>query len=124
MLDPVTPPVEARSMQTNIRAGHTLLHGYAVDDQGRSVSGVLVRLKKANVQTTTDGRGYYELLAATPPNSKRHSRHRHFDRRKARYKTIVHANIFIAGGDGGGMFLDMKSGSGLDKFDDTHKLLK
>lgn len=125
MLDPTTPPKEQQLLQSSLRNGFTVMHGYAVDDSGRPVPGVAVRLLHQDGKAVTNDRGYYELSVPTPPE-------RELDipgtdtliAQKPGYKTIVHRNIIVAGRDGGGWFLDMKRGKGTTEFDDTHKLMR
>jgi hypothetical protein len=95
------------------------------DDRGRPVAGVRVRLQKANVAATTNERGYFWLLAPTPPQTAP-------DipgvdtliAKRSGYKTIIHRNIFVAGPEGGGYLLDLVRGNGRVEFDDTHHLMK
>lgn len=101
MLDPVNPPPEDLDVDSKLKPGFTLLHGYAVDDRGRPVAGVRVHLQKASVEATTDERGYFWLSAPTPPQTA--SDIPGVDTlvaEKAGYKIIVHRNIFVAGAEG------------------------
>lgn len=125
MLDPVNPPPEDLGVDSKLKPGFTLLHGYAVDDRGRPVAGVQVHLQKARVEATTNERGYFWLSSPTPPQTAP-------DipgvdtlvAEKAGYKIIIHRNIFVVGAEGGGYLLDLVRGPGKIEFDDTHHLMR
>jgi Tol biopolymer transport system component len=120
MLDPLTRPEEEQLLGSKLRSGLTLFHGYAVDDSGRPISGVRVRLRNAGIETFTNERGYYELLVPTPsetapdvPSTDT------LTAEKPGYKTTIHRNLTVAGEDGGGVHLDLQQGSGTTEIDDT-----
>lgn len=125
MLDPVTPPQEEQSLQSSLEPGLTILHGYAVNDEGQPVQGVSVRLLHSGTHTITNDRGYYEISVSTPPETARDIPGTDtLIAQKQGYKTVIHRNIVIAGEDGGGIFLDMEKGKGVTEFDDTHIQMK
>lgn len=125
MLNPVTPPEEEQSLKSALRLGFTLLHAYATDDQGRPIPGVRIRLMHAGGETTTNGRGYYEISVPTPPETSPDIPGTDtLIAQKQGYRTIIQRSMIVAGEDGGGMFLDMEKGRGVTEFDDTHKLMK
>jgi Tol biopolymer transport system component len=125
MLDPLSPPPDEKELDSQLRQGFTLLHAYAVDDLGRPVSGVRVRLQNAGDEAMTDERGHYWLLTPTPPNTAPDAPGTDtLIADKPGYKTVIHRNIIVGGEDGGGWFLDMEKGAGTKEFDDTNKLMK
>jgi len=125
MLDPLVPPEEEQSLESELRSGFTFIHGYATNDSGRPVEGVRVRLQHAGGETTTNGRGYYGISVPTPPETGRDAPGTDtLIAQKQGYKTIIHRNIIVWGEDGGGWYLDMEKGKGVTKFEDTHKTIR
>lgn len=124
MLDPANPPEEERLLESRLRPGFSLVHGYATE-RGRPVRDVQVRLQKAGAKTTTDHRGYYWLSVPTPPETSPGVPDTDtLIAEKPGYKTIIHRNMIVASEDAGGFYLGMERGSGVVEFDDTHKLMR
>jgi hypothetical protein len=121
MLDPANPPEEEQSINSELRPGYTLIHGYATDDDGRPVNGVSVRLLGAAAETATNQRGYFELSVPTPPLDTDTDT---LVAEKAGYKTAVHKNFIVEGEDGGTGTLDLERGTGKTEFDDTPAIRK
>jgi hypothetical protein len=126
MLDPMNPPEEERLLESRLREGFTLIHGYAVDKEtGQPVRDVRVRLEHAGAQTVTDHRGYYWLSVPTPPETEPDKPGTDtLIAEKPGWKTIVHRNMLIGDADGGGYLLDLERGTGAVEHDDTHKLMR
>src|ERR1019366_3939961 len=125
MLDPTNPPEEELLLPSRLRTGFSVISGYALQDRGRPVSDVRVRLQKTGGETVTDRRGYYWLSVRTPPETERFVPGTDtLIAEKPGYKTIIHRNIIIAGEDAGGVFLGMERGTGVEEHDDTHKMLR
>jgi hypothetical protein len=121
MLDPANPPEEEQSINSELRAAYTLLHGYATNDEGRPVEGVAIRLLGAGAHTSTNQRGYFELSVPTPALDADTDT---LVAEKPGYKTVVHKNFIVEGEDGGTVTLDLERGAGKIEFDDTPAIRK
>jgi hypothetical protein len=114
------------NIDSKVRAGFTLLHGYTVDsDTGKPVSGVKVRMSHANVETLTDSVGHYFLSVPTP--AAKYPGGMGTDTlifEKRGYSTEVFTNFGLAGDEMGGEGNEMEKGSQVHKHDATHRLMQ
>jgi hypothetical protein len=123
MLDPDQPPEELRSIDAQLKPAFTLLFGYAVDQHGRPVAGVHILVEKANLETTTNARGFFSLSVPSPPSSNPDLPATDtVVAARAGYKTVIHRDVSLVSGNPAGFFLDMKSGTGLHEVDDEPHL--
>jgi hypothetical protein len=100
MLNPLNPPAEQNLLESKLRTGFTLIHGYATDERGRPIRDARVRLQKANTETMTDERGYYWLSVPMPPQATSGAPGTdNLIAEKPGYKTIIHRNIAMVGED-------------------------
>jgi hypothetical protein len=116
MLDPETLPAEERpeNLDSKIRAGFTLMHGYVVDaDTGKPVPGVKIRFITSGVETQTDSKGHYSVSVPTPaPLSPGGMGTETVTYDKPGYKSIVFENFGITGDEMGGVNDGMQKGHG------------
>jgi hypothetical protein len=119
MLQPVNPPEEEQSVASRLRPGYSLVRGYATDEEGHPVAGIRVRFKNAGAETTTNERGYYSFSILSPREiAEGYPGTDTLIAEKPGYKTIVHNNVLLEGGEPGGIALDMERGSGVIQFND------
>jgi hypothetical protein len=116
MLDPNSPPddLQPARLAAEIRPGFTLLHGFIVDDCGRPIAGVNVRVKDGKVGTETDAKGHFSLYIPTPAAPSRdewgvdtiiYS--------KPDYQTLIVENMRIGGDDLWSVPFSLQKGSGV-----------
>jgi hypothetical protein len=123
MLDPDQPPEELRSIDAQLKPAFTLLFGYAVDERGQPVAGVHVLVEKANLETTTNARGFFSLSVPSPPatNPDLPPTDTVVAARPG-YKTVIHRDVALVSGNPAGFFLDMKRGTGEHEVDEEPHL--
>lgn len=111
-LDPEKVPEEERpdAVQAHVRAGYTVLHGFVVDEVGKPLSGVTVRLGSG--ETNTDARGHYFVSVPTPPMTQTGAGALTLTFEKPGYRTIVIENFKVNSDNLGEVPIGMKSGSG------------
>jgi hypothetical protein len=127
MLDVIAPPQELRPevLDAQLRAGYVLVHGYVADaDTGKPLRNVRMRLDRFGMDTSTNGRGYFSQslqMPVLPPDAPGFE-----DDLSAElpgYKKYILANTLFSGPEI--LFqLELKPGSGVDRRDNTHKLLR
>ena len=118
MLDPVQPPEELRSIDSQLKPGFTLFFGYAVDERGQPVAGVHVHVENAKLETTTDQRGFFSLSVPAPPEIKPGTPATDtVIAARPGYKTVIHRDVALVSGNPAGFFLDMNRGTGQHEVD-------
>jgi hypothetical protein len=114
MLDPVAPPKEEspEAIHTHLRPGFTLLHGYVQDsDSDDPISGVILRVEKAEAQT--DARGHFYLSVPTPkPDSPGGLRTGTLICEKPGFKTDITSDFPILDEDVGPIRRGLEKGTG------------
>ncbi len=127
-LEPERLPAEElpESLNANVRAGFTLLHGYVVEgESGKPIVGVNVRMHHANVETRTDSLGHYLLSVPTPASNYPGGMGTDtliFE--KKGYSTEEFTNFGVTGEEMGVVAYGMEKGSKIHTHDATHKLMK
>lgn len=127
MMSPNQPPQELRQevLSARLFPGHVLEHGFVVEeDTGKPLEGVRVRLKKAQLETYTDARGYYAISVPTVDVEDpllEPSQTDDIIYELKGYTTYVVRNTMIAG-EGGYSFdnVEMERGTGIREYDDAH----
>jgi len=116
MLDPNTPPDDLQPVRlaAEIRPGFTLLHGYIVDDCGRPLAGVSVRVKNGKIGTETDAKGHYYLSMPTPAAPSRDEWGVDtITYSKTGYQTVIIENMSVGGDDLWSVPFSLQKGSGV-----------
>ena len=127
MMDPksLQASEQAEAIQSQMRPGFTLLHGFTVDEKtGHPISGVEVRFVHARAHTKSDSSGHYLFLVPTPqPEFPGGMGKDTLTFTKSGYKTMVFENFGIAS-EAMGVPQDIERGQGVIKSDATHKLMR
>ncbi len=133
-LNPLTLPEELRAglINSKLRPGYTLVYGYISDSvMGRPLAGVQVHLEKANVDATTNARGYFEVSVPSPPTQlfpgvppPGLAGTDNISFKLAGYETDVELNVDLYDGLDCGWKLGLQPGTGAKQHDDMHKLRK
>jgi hypothetical protein len=101
-----------------VKPGFTFFVGYAVDERGKPVAGVHVRVENAKLEATTNERGFFSLSVPTPPEIKSGTPATDtVIAAKPGYKTVIQRDVALVSGQPAGFFLDMKHGTGQHEFD-------
>jgi hypothetical protein len=120
------PPEELRPEVLNpqYREGYILVHGYVADaDTGRPLSNVRVRLDRLGMDTSTNDRGYFRESLQMPPLPPGAGVEDDLSAELPGYKKIILGNQLFSAPDLL-LKLELQPGSGVERRDNTHKLLR
>ena len=128
MLVSKTQPEELRPevLDPKLRDGYVLMQGYVVDaDTGMPLSGVQVRLEKLGMVAITNDRGYFSQsvrFPTLPPNALGFEDNLTFE--LPGYATYAFTNELITNTPWALYQIDLQRGSGVDRHNATHHLLR
>ena len=111
-LDPERTPEEERpeAIQAHLRKGYTVLHGFVVDEVGKALGGVTVRLGSGEAKT--DVRGHYFVSVETPSLTRTGPGALTLSFEKPGYRTLVIENFKVTSDELAEVPMGMTTGHG------------